>query len=184
MQHLVLLGLGHAHIQVLRHLAQLKTKGNPKDKESLAQLQIFLVTPESRYTYSGMLPGWVAGHYAKADIQLSTLALSQAAGVQWIPVSATGINHQKQTVQFSGKEQLAFHTLSINIGGVHDVVAIDKAMDRLDTAGGNTVVELMRLAGCLGCGQDIIMPHPVQLPMPLMSGGNRFCPRHPSQGNP
>ena len=53
MKHLVLLGAGHAHVHVLEGLA----------KERPSNLLITLVAPQPEQLYSGMVPGFVAGHY-------------------------------------------------------------------------------------------------------------------------
>ena len=57
MKHLLLLGAGHAHVQVLKRYAELVRHGALPPK-------ITLVTPHPRQLYSGMVPGFVAGHYA------------------------------------------------------------------------------------------------------------------------
>src|SRR3990167_10289366 len=51
---LVLLGGGMANLQVLANLAA----------HPLAEMRIILVAPHPRSIYPGMLPGFVAGHYA------------------------------------------------------------------------------------------------------------------------
>ena len=57
MKHLVMLGAGHAHVHLLSTLAA----------QPLAGVQITLVAPFPRQLYSGMVPGFVAGHYALED---------------------------------------------------------------------------------------------------------------------
>ena len=52
---LLLLGGGHAHAAVLR-----EWRGG----------DVSLVTPYPHHTYSGMLPGFVAGHYALDEIRI------------------------------------------------------------------------------------------------------------------
>jgi len=49
---LLLVGFGHAHLFVLDALAR-----------APLQAQVTLITPYERQFYSGMLPGWIAGHY-------------------------------------------------------------------------------------------------------------------------
>ena len=53
MKQLVLLGGGHAHIHVLQDLARL----------TLPACRVTLVSPFDDLVYSGMVPGFVAGHY-------------------------------------------------------------------------------------------------------------------------
>ena len=55
LKRLLLLGGGHAHVQVLDALAKAPVSG----------LQATLVTPYARQMYSGMVPGLLAGHYGR-----------------------------------------------------------------------------------------------------------------------
>lgn len=65
---LVLVGGGHAHLSVLRALA----------KQRPAGIDVVLITPSKHQNYSGMLPGWVAGHctQTKCRIDLEPLIFS------------------------------------------------------------------------------------------------------------
>ena len=58
---LVLIGGGHAHIEVLRQLSI-----NPAP-----DLDVALFDPSPSVWYSGMLPGVIAGHYEVADAKLN-----------------------------------------------------------------------------------------------------------------
>ena len=71
MTRLLLVGGGHAHIFVLRELARRRPSG----------VEVMLVTPHERQLYSGMLPGWIAGHYALDDLSIPLRPLANAAGV-------------------------------------------------------------------------------------------------------
>ena len=62
-KHLVLIGGGHSHVQVLKKLAQRPIHG----------VSVSLISPEARQPYSGMLPGYVAGHYTENDIYIDLL---------------------------------------------------------------------------------------------------------------
>ncbi len=69
MKRLVLAGGGHAHLSVLKALAQ----AQPTDVE------VVLITPSLFQNYSGMLPGWMSGHYAQTQCQIDLQALAQSA---------------------------------------------------------------------------------------------------------
>ncbi len=66
MRRLLLVGGGHAHLGVLKMLAT----------QPIAGWAVTLVSASSRQIYSGMLPGWVAGHYSidECSIPLADLA--------------------------------------------------------------------------------------------------------------
>ena len=106
MKRLVLLGGGHAHVKVLTDLAQLP----------LAGWDVHLISPYRRQVYSGMLPGWVAGHYPieACAIRLDTLA--GCAGVAFHETAGVGLDLQAQTVQCANGSMLRYDTLSIDTG--------------------------------------------------------------------
>jgi hypothetical protein len=64
MKRLVLLGGGHSHVEVVRRFGA----------APLADTDILLVSAERESVYSGMLPGFVAGHYAFSDCNSSRCA--------------------------------------------------------------------------------------------------------------
>lgn len=85
---LLLLGAGHAHLQVLAQLAANRR----------SDLDVTLITPWSYLTYSGMTPGFVAGHYPLKDCQIDLLPLLREAGVRWINARCSGLDANTQSV--------------------------------------------------------------------------------------
>ena len=73
-QKLLLLGAGHAHLHVLASLA----------RQRPADLDVTLLTPYPHQTYSGMTPGFVAGHYSEDEGRIALEPLVRAAGVTWV----------------------------------------------------------------------------------------------------
>ena len=70
---LLLAGGGHAHLGVLAAFA-----GKP-----MPGLEVTLVSPFPRQVYSGMLPGWVAGHYEIDGCVVPLAPLAQRAGARF-----------------------------------------------------------------------------------------------------
>ena len=73
MKRLVLVGGGHAHLSVLRAMAQRR----PKDVE------LTLIKPSAHQNYSDMLPGWISGHHARTECGVDLRPLAEAAGAEW-----------------------------------------------------------------------------------------------------
>ena len=84
MKRLLLAGAGHAHLQVLKSLAARRRR----------DVEVVLVTPHLRQMYSGMLPGWIAGHYALAEcaVRLEPLPSWVALFPMILPLSALTIS--------------------------------------------------------------------------------------------
>ena len=82
---LVLLGGGHAHVYLLKSLALLAPQ--PFDG-----VEITLISPYARQVYSGMLPGWVAGHYDISQCVIPLAPLAERADVRFHQTAATRID--------------------------------------------------------------------------------------------
>lgn len=107
MKRLLLLGGGHAHVKVL---AQLAAQPLPEGWE------VRLITPWARQIYSGMLPGWIAGHYRLADCAIALDALAARASVRLLHSAATGLDLAQHRVQCSDGSAWDFDLLSIDTG--------------------------------------------------------------------
>jgi len=106
MKRLVLLGGGHAHVKVLADLAQ----------RPLAGWGVHLVSPYRRQIYSGMLPGWVAGHYPIEACAIRLDALAGRAGVTFHETAGLGLDLHDDTVHCADGSTLHFDVLSIDTG--------------------------------------------------------------------
>lgn len=105
MYSLILVGGGHAHLGVLRALAM-----------QPLSVDVALVTPSFYQTYSGMLPGWLAGHYSLADCQIDLRPLAQAAGVTLLIGQLVGMDANRRCVVLSDGQQLDYKFLSLAVG--------------------------------------------------------------------
>ena len=118
LRHLVLLGAGHAHVHVLQGLA----KDQPTD------LRITVIAPYPRQLYSGMVPGFVAGHYALDDCVIPLSDLLAGCGARFIEDSAIAIDADAKTVTLAGGDVVAWDWLSLNTGPVMDREKLDAQM--------------------------------------------------------
>ncbi|PZO13818.1 MAG: pyridine nucleotide-disulfide oxidoreductase [Burkholderiales bacterium] len=122
---LLLLCAGHAHVHVLASLAQHRP----------ADLDVTVLTPFAYQTYSGMTPGFVAGHYAEADCRIALEPLVRAAGARWVQGRCTGIDTAANTVGLAAAggakavpAALGFDALSIDTGAVLDRTRLETDM--------------------------------------------------------
>ncbi len=105
-RHLVLLGGGHANVHVLEALAQ----------HPLPGVRTTLISPYRAQIYSGMLPGWIAGHYRLDDCQIPLDKLAAAAGATIRCAHARFIDANAKRVHLFGGETIGYDLLAVDIG--------------------------------------------------------------------
>ena len=118
LKHLVLLGAGHAHVHVLQGLA----KNRPEN------LRITVIAPYPRQLYSGMVPGFVAGHYTLDQCVIPLAGLLARCEAHYVEDSAVAIDVNANTVTLASGNVVAWDWLSLNTGPVMDRDAIESAM--------------------------------------------------------
>lgn len=103
---LLLLGGGHAHVQVLRALAM----------EPLRGVRVTLVSREVHTPYSGMLPGHVAGLYDADAIHIDLGPLAHAAGARLIHDELIELDAAQRLARFADRPALRYDVLSLDTG--------------------------------------------------------------------
>lgn len=103
---LVLLGGGHTHALVLRMWGM-----NP-----LPGVRLTVINPYPTAAYSGMLPGFVAGHYGRDDLGIDLVRLARHAGARLILGRADALDTRARTVRVAGRPPIRFDIASIDIG--------------------------------------------------------------------
>lgn len=105
---IVLLGGGHANVQVLKRFGMRPEPG----------LRLTIVAREPHSPYTGMLPGYVAGAYDWDDIHIDLAKLARFADARFIAAEASGIDAAERRILFADRPPLRYDVLSINTGGV------------------------------------------------------------------
>jgi pyridine nucleotide-disulfide oxidoreductase family protein len=106
MKRLLLVGAGHAHARVLREFAQ----------RGVANLEVLLISPAAQAPYSGMVPGWLAGHYRWEECCIDFAHLCRRAGASLRIDTANGIDAARSELALASGERLAYDWLSLDIG--------------------------------------------------------------------
>ena len=103
---LVLIGGGHTHALVLRRWGM-----NP-----LPGVRLTVINPGPTAPYSGMLPGFVAGHYRRDELDIDLVRLSRFAGARLIDGYADAFDLASQTIAVAGRAPIAYDVASIDVG--------------------------------------------------------------------
>ncbi|NWF47660.1 selenide, water dikinase SelD [Hydrogenophaga sp. D2P1] len=115
---LVLVGGGHSHVVVLRMLAMQPEPG----------LRITLICTDIDTPYSGMLPGYISGHYSFDDVHIDLGRLAAFAGARFIHGEVTGLDRANQRVLLRDRPSVPYDLLSINTGSTPKVRQVDGAL--------------------------------------------------------
>ena len=108
MKNLLIIGGGHAHVEVLRQLGLKKPAG----------VVVTLISPDRYTPYSGMLPGLVAGHYSFEQCHIDLQSLAQFAGARLVLAHAVALDASQRGVTLSDGSTLDYDVASIDTGSV------------------------------------------------------------------
>src|SRR5262245_32295590 len=103
---LVLVGGGHAHVQVLRRFAM--------DPPPGARVTVVVDTPVA--VYSGMVPGLAAGQYRRHELEIDVVPLARRAGARVIVARMLGIDAGARRLTLEGRAPIAYDLASLDIG--------------------------------------------------------------------
>jgi selenide,water dikinase len=102
---LLLLGGGHAHLFVLKRLAESPLPG----------VTTTLVAPFPQHHYSGMVPGYLQGTYEEAQLVFDLPRLCRAAGARFVRALAERIDGRGQVVTAGGRPW-PFDVCAVDVG--------------------------------------------------------------------
>ena len=111
---LVLVGGGHSHALVLRMWGM----------APLAGVRLTVINPGPTAPYSGMLPGFVAGHYPREALDIDLVQLARFAGARLVLGAATAIDPQTKQIHLPGRPAIAYDVASVDIGITSDMPAL------------------------------------------------------------
>ena len=106
---LVLVGGGHSHITVLKQFGMHPVPG----------VRLTVICCDVHTPYSGMLPGFLAGHYAYDDVHIDLRPLSRFAGARLYHddvIRLDGLDLANKTMRGRQHPDVPYDVLSLNIG--------------------------------------------------------------------
>ena len=119
MKQLLLLGGGHSHVEVIRRFGLAPPPAT----------RIVLASPDRHTPYSGMLPGFVSGHYAFDECHIDLDRLCGNANVHFHRAAAAAIDPQRKSVTLCDGTSLEYDVVSFNIGSTPPAHAVPGALE-------------------------------------------------------
>ena len=112
---LVLIGGGHANVQVLKKLCKNNIKG----------LHTILISEHFEATYSGMTPGFIHEDFSKEEISIDLQRLCFNAGATFIRDKVTKLDSNNNELQLQNLPPINYDLLSINTGSISNTKEIN-----------------------------------------------------------
>lgn len=105
---LVLIGAGHTNLHVVRMWRM----------RPIPDVRLTLISSFSRATYSGMLPGTLAGLYQPDEMEIDLYRFAESCGARLIVDEVIGFDPDVRRVLFADRPPVRYDVASIGIGSI------------------------------------------------------------------
>lgn len=90
-----------------------------------------LVTPSTHQDYSGMLPGWIAGHYALPQCRINLQPMVRAGNIHLVTSKIVSMDADNHCVRLADEQQIEYDVLSLDTGSEIDTSMLEMAGEKL-----------------------------------------------------
>lgn len=110
-KHLVLVGGGHAHLSVLKHL----------DRFTGGGCRATVISRSAYHYYSGMGPGMLAGTYRPREIRFHVRKMTEDRGGRFVEDGVFRVDPEKRILHLRRGATVAYDVVSFNTGSAVDI---------------------------------------------------------------
>jgi NADH dehydrogenase FAD-containing subunit len=108
MKTVILVGSGHAHLEVIKALT----------KKEFTEHRFLLISPFRETCYSGLIPRFIAGEVFSEQLTILSAEFAEKNGFTFIQDEVLSVDHERKILFLKSGESIKFDWLSLNVGGV------------------------------------------------------------------
>lgn len=112
MKTVVLIGSGHAHLEVLKALTS----------EEIAKHRFILISPSRHTYYSGLIPRLITGEIEERNLTINSADFAESKGVKFVQDEVQSVDQKNKAVTLKSGDKISFDLLSINVGGTPTLI--------------------------------------------------------------